>query len=114
MKLKHNTKTPLSKEALDILESIIMSDYNADQETDYPVWTWDVTEVLDNPRSASGVISHLNRKGLTTSVDDGEDSTISITREGLTQLLLHGRLEAYETQGWSGMMFTAYRRPQEA
>lgn len=53
------------------------------------VWTFDCNP-FDNARTFSGVVSSLVKKGLAGSQEDGEDSTLWLTAEGVAVLKERG------------------------
>lgn len=78
--------TDIERAALQgILDSDFMDGAEGAEAVDKPVWTWSANP-FDSKRKFSGAVSSLKKKGLVKSTDEGEDSTISITAEGLAAL----------------------------
>lgn len=76
----------LTQSELAVLSAIDASEYG-DSLTD-AVWTFTIADHSGlKPRSIPGVIASLNKKGLTTSIDDGKDSCIQMTRAGVRAYL---------------------------
>jgi hypothetical protein len=79
--------TKLTTSEAKALQGIMDSDFqDGCKEAGKPVWTWSANPFASK-RTFSGVVASLNKKGLTGSTDEGEDSVIWITEAGLEALL---------------------------
>ena len=68
------------------LLGIIDSDYrDGDHPVDAQVWTWSANP-FPSPRTFSGVVASLTKKGFVISTDEGNDSIIYLTQAGFDAL----------------------------
>ena len=74
-----------------VIEAIIDNEYICHERNDenlinYPVWTFVCEDSGIKGKSLSGVIPSLTQKGLVESSQDGNDSTIWLTRKGFEKI----------------------------
>lgn len=73
---------------LAILTAIVSSEYGSGEADTGSIWTFSVWDNIDRAvcpsrRSLSGGISSLVKKGLVSSYEAGNDSTIRLTNDGV-------------------------------
>jgi DNA-binding MarR family transcriptional regulator len=83
--------TNLTTKENEVLLSIIQNDYQTYEPNDpalinSPTWTFVCEDSGYKGKTLSGIISSLTQKGLVSSHNDGNDSTIYITEEGFNAL----------------------------
>ena len=67
-----------------VIKAIAESEYN--DTPDEPTWTFIIEDNTDlHSKQISGVVSSLTKKGLVNSIDDGDDSTIWLTKNGVKE-----------------------------
>ena len=86
--MKKSIKMPvinITKKEYDVLNAIVNSQYNGDCQANYPVWTWDVSDMSYQGKTFSGIVSSLTEKGLVETMEEGkkDDHTILITEKGM-------------------------------
>lgn len=78
--------TTLTNNEFSVLHAIDTSEYGEYLQDD--VWTWSAADYAEPAGKAfSGTVSSLVKKGLVTSIEDGEDSSIGMTDSGVDAYL---------------------------
>lgn len=73
--------TKLTKLEIQGIQGILTSEYDTDNIVGRCVWTWSAN-TFDSPKTFSGVVSSLVKKGLVKAEDLGDDATLCLLQAG--------------------------------